>query len=290
MDEQGIEAELMFGSLSPSVEHEMHVDVEASYANLRAYNRWLEKEWGFGADGRIFSVPLLSLLDLDMAIAELDRLLACGARVVHLKPGPVYGRSPGEPYFDPFWARINEAGIPVAFHASDSGYNELWSVHWGERARPPLQDMSPFQWYLGSGDRPIADTMAGLVLNCLFVRFPNLKVLSIENGFAWLAPMLTGIDKAAKMGRRGKALGGHLEEEPSAVLRRHLYVSPYPEEDPLELIRLIGLDRVLFGSDYPHSEGLAEPVEFADKLHGLSDPEVKRVMRDNTAALLGLTA
>jgi len=69
-------------------------------------NRWLEEEWGFGADGRVFGVPLLSLVDVPLAVAELERLLARGARMVHLLAGPVLdaagaGRSPGDPYFDP---------------------------------------------------------------------------------------------------------------------------------------------------------------------------------------------
>lgn len=108
--------------------------------------------------------------------------------------------------------------------------------------------------------------LANLILNNLFWRFPNLRVLSIENGSAWVPSLLKAIDKAAKVGRRGRPIGGHVTDLPSDVFRQHVWVAPYFEEDPVALAELIGVDRVLFNSDWPHSEGLANPIEFADKL------------------------
>src|ERR1700722_16217564 len=75
MDEQGIEATLLFPSVGVAVEHEMHDDVDALYAGLRAFNRWLEEDWGLGEDGRIFAAPMISLIDVDQAVAELERVL-----------------------------------------------------------------------------------------------------------------------------------------------------------------------------------------------------------------------
>src|SRR5262249_13103984 len=131
MDEQGIESVLLFPTYGVTVEHAMRGDAEATFAAIAAFNRWLEEDWGFGADGRICGVPLLSLVDVALAAAELDRLLACGARIVHLLSGPVNGHSPGDPIFDPVWARLAEARVPVAYHAAESGYNELLSTQWG---------------------------------------------------------------------------------------------------------------------------------------------------------------
>ena len=98
MDEQGLEATLMFPSVAVAVEHELHDDVEACYANLRAFNKWIEEDWGYGADGRVFAAPLLSLLDADLAVAELDRVMGEGARMVHVKAGPrMAARRPTRP-------------------------------------------------------------------------------------------------------------------------------------------------------------------------------------------------
>ena len=77
---------------------------------------------------------------------------------------------------------------------------------------------------------------------------------------------------------------------PSAVLRRHLFVSPYHEEDIPALAQLIGASQVLFGSDWPHPEGLAEPASFADGLVGLPAADVRKIMRENAIGLLGLAA
>jgi len=90
------------------------------------------------------------------------------------------------------------------------------------------------------------------------------------------------------MGARGRWLGGALAERPSEVFRRHVYVAPFYEEDVLALVERLGPDRVLFGSDYPHPEGLAEPAEFADLVAPLPADQVRQILRDNTASLLGL--
>jgi predicted TIM-barrel fold metal-dependent hydrolase len=68
----------------------------------------------------------------------------------------------------------------------------------------------------------------------------------------------------------------------------HLYVSPFYEEDIVGLVSNIGAERVMFGSDYPHPEGVAEPVDFAKRLEGLSDDQIRMIMRDNAASLFGI--
>ena len=121
------------------------------------------------------------------AVAELDRVLSLGARLIHLRPGPTgSGRSPADPYYDPFWARLNEARVPVAFHINDYRYPEV-SLAWGEDPDPPVREMSAFQWAFVHGDRPIMETFGALIYGNLFGRFPNLYALSIENGSDWVS-------------------------------------------------------------------------------------------------------
>ena len=289
LDEQGIEATLLFPSVGVAVEHELHDDVDVLYANLRAFNRWLEDDWGFGADGRIFAAPMISLVDIDQAVAETERVLKAGAKILHVKRGPVYGGSVAEPKRDPFWARVEEANIPVAFHTGDAGYHELWGGQWGEVPRLPLQYMSPFQSYLA--DTAAEDTFANLILNNLFGRFPKLKVLSIENGSGWVAPLLKRLDKVAFMTRGQAGLGGPIEGRPSDAFKANIWVCPFFEEDPVALAGVLGFDHVLFGSDWPHPEGLEHPLDFADKLVGRAgNDDVRRVMRGNIADIMALAA
>ncbi len=286
MDRQGLEAALLFPTLGVCVEHFMKDDVEQTYANLHAFNRWLDEEWGFAHQGRIYAPPLLSLLDVDRAVEQLEWALGRGARVVHLRPGPACGRSPADLHFDPFWARVNEARAAVAFHISESGYNEMMSVHYGEQPNPASHRQSALQWTNFYGDRPIMDTMAALIFHNLFGRFPNVRVISVENGSLWVPYLMRAMDKMKGMGRNGPWLGGYVKGRPSEIFARHVFVSPFHQEDVVALAGLIGPSQVVFGSDYPHAEGLAEPAEFAKCLAGLSDDAVRRIMGENCRGLV----
>lgn len=285
MDEQGVDATVMLPSFGVSVEQEMADAPAAVMANFRAFNRWVEEEWGYGADGRVFGVPLLSLLDRDAAVAELDRVLAAGAKVVYLRPGHVNGRSPADAHFDPFWARVNEAGVPVAFHLSGGLVDQ--SAVWGEVPNPHHKAMSAFQFGFFFCDRPIMDTLGTLILNDIFGRFPDLKILSIENGSSWIPYFEKILHKGWRMAPFGPAPWGRPADRPVDVFREKVWVAPFPEEDNAALVRRMGSERVLFGSDFPHAEGTEQPIDFVHSLEGLPAEDVRNVMRSNLAGLLG---
>jgi predicted TIM-barrel fold metal-dependent hydrolase len=79
-------------------------------------------------------------------------------------------------------------------------------------------------------------------------------------------------------------------EDPLETIRNHVWVTPYYEEDLHALADLIGVERILFGSDWPHGEGLAEPLAFAKELDGFDERAVRKIMRDNCLDLLGVDA
>jgi predicted TIM-barrel fold metal-dependent hydrolase len=292
MDEQGIESILIFPTFGVTFEHALRHDAEATFAAMRAFNRWLEEDWGFGADGRIFGVPLLSLVDVGMAVAELERVLARGARMVHLNVGPVNGRSPGDPHFDPFWARLAEARVPVAYHASESGYNELLSTQWGHAPRPRSHHQSAWQYAFCFIETPLVHTLGALIFDNVFGRFPDLRVATIECGASWVAGLLPRLDKAQmSCTKHAPWVGGRLEHRASDVFRSHILVNPYPEENFELIFKWLGPQHLMFGSDWPHPEGIAEPRKFPDYLPaGTSAEAIRLMMRDNSRALLGLAA
>ena len=285
MDEQGVDAMVLFPTLAVCVEHFMKDNPARTYANVHAFNRWLEEDWGFGADGRIYGVPLMSLLDVDAAVAELVWVLDHGARFIHLRPGPQGGRNPADPHFDPFWSRVDEAKLTVCFHISESGYNEMMSVHWGEEANPSSHEQSAFQWTSFYGDLPIMQTISGLTFHNFFGRFPNVSVMSVENGSLWVPYLLGAMDKMKGMGRNGPWPGGYVKGRPSEIVKQRVFVSPYHEEDIPALCDVIGSGQVLFGSDFPHAEGLAEPLSFRNGLAGLSDADQDLIMGETLASL-----
>jgi predicted TIM-barrel fold metal-dependent hydrolase len=292
MDAQGIESILLFPTFGVTVEHALRNDAEATFAAAEAFNRWLEEDWGFGADGRIFAVPLLSLVDVPLAVAELERLLARGVRMVHLLAGPVNGRSPGDPHFDPVWSRLAEARVPVAYHAAESGYNELLSTQWGHRARPRSHHQSAWQNAFCFIEAPIMHTLGALVFDNVFGRFPNLRVATIECGSSWVPFLLARLDKAQKScTSHSPWLGGPVKDRASDVFKAHVRVNPFPEEDHVELLEWLRPEHLLFGSDWPHPEGIAEPRSYPDYLPaGTSSEAIRRMMRDNSRELLGLDA
>ena len=106
-----------------------------------------------------------------------------------------------------------------------------------------------------------------------------------------VAPLLRDMEKAMKMTTQDSVwLGGKVTDHPSDVFRHHVYVAPYHEDPIGPLVEALGEDRVLFGSDYPHPEGVAEPIDFAAGLVGLTEGTVRKIMRSNAATLLGLAS
>ena len=268
MDEQGVEAILLFPTLAVCVEHFLKHDADLLYANLHTFNRWLDDDWGFDHTVRSSrcrcsrcSMPTAPSPSSTSCSPPARGRWACGpARVRPLtcRPG-----------LRPALGTLNEARIPVCFHIGESGYNELFSTAWGEEANPSSHQQSAFQWTSFYGDRPIMDTLSALVLHNLFGRFPNIRCISVENGSLFVPYLLKVMNKMNGMGRNGPWLGGRITERPSDIFRRHVYVSPYHEEDVVTLAELIGDDHVLFGSDYPHAEGLAEPRDFLECIASL---------------------
>ena len=287
MDEQGIDACLMFSSaVSTEILFFKDKDPRALHAHFHALNRWVEDEWGYAYQDRVYCPAMLTLRDLDLAVKELERVIDQGARIVNLRPGHAYGRSPGDPYFDPFWARVNEAGLSVAFHQGESGWNAAVAKDWGYDPSPPVLEQSAWQWLNSYGNTAIMAALSALLYDNLFGRFPNIKVASVENGAGWLPYFMAHIDKMRGMGRNGPWNGGQLPERPTAIARRHILVAPYPEDDVEALVAAVGHEMIAMGSDYPHAEGMAEPADFQRLVDSLPDDQQRWILRDNGMRLV----
>jgi len=287
MDEQNVESCLMLPTTGVGIEPQLRETPEVLYPSVRAFNRWLEEDWGYGSDGRVYGAPLLSLFDLPQALVELERVLAAGARFIVITAGPpAPGRSPAEPHYDPFWARCEEAGINVVFHIGRTPFSEMYNTPWGLRPHPPSHRHSLMEWALSFTERPVVDTITALLSDNLFGRFPRLKVLTVEYGSSWVAPLLHKLDHIARLFSKDMWRFGTPPLTPSETFRQNVWVAPFFEDDVVGLAQCIGAGHVLNGSDYPHPEGLAWPVEFLEELEGLSDDDVRRIMRDNFAELV----
>lgn len=296
MDEQGIHAALMFPGHVLSLEFEFADDVDAIHANARAYNRWIHAEVGYAHAGRMFLPPYLPLADVDQAVDELERVIAEGAPVVAIATGhahggrsdPRGGRSVADPVFDPFWARIDEAGVRVATHVGPTDYAK-YGADLSEDPDAVLRDFDGLQYALYWGDRPAMETVACMIMHDLFGRFPGVRVCLSEQGTVWLPYILRKLDHAYLLGRQARF--GRLERRPSEIFREHFVVAPFPEENVKRVIAEVGIEPIVFGSDFPHGEGLAFPADYVSaQLEGLPQEQVLAIMRDNLGRFLGIEA
>ncbi|MFC5752204.1 amidohydrolase family protein [Actinomadura rugatobispora] len=284
MDEQGIRQSLMFPTLASLIEERMRDDPELTHVVIHALNEWLHETWSFDYKSRIYTTPVITLPIVEKAIDELNWCVERGARAVLIRPAPVPGyrgpRSFALPEFDPFWKRVVETGVLVAMHSSDSGYARYISDWEGQR-----NEMLPFKpnaFRQLSSWRPVEDAVGSLVCHGALTRFPDLKIAVIENGASWVAPLLNNLTDLYKK------MPHEFGENPVEQIKRHINVSPFWEEDMAELGDLIGIERVLFGSDYPHPEGLADPITYVDELQRLTEQDKAKVMGGNLAKLVGV--
>ncbi len=285
LDQQGLQGAMVFPTLASVIEVNLGHNAELTAALFHSLNSWIDEEWGFSRDNRLFSVPMISLADIDTAVTELDFVLKRGARVVGIRPAPVPGvggsRSFGFPEYDPFWARVADAGIFVALHSSATEYAQIANWWRGTSGAEYLPfEKNPLVEVIGKLGRPISDSVAAMICHGLFDRNPNLRVVSVENGAAWVAPLLHRLGIA--YGRMPQAF----KQDPRDALRRHVYVAPFYEDDVNELPKEIPVERIVFGSDFPHPEGLEEPLRYLDDFKDYKPDDLEKVFSSNLKGLL----
>tara|TARA_B100001540_G_scaffold310409_1_gene328136 strand:- start:1710 stop:2930 length:1221 start_codon:yes stop_codon:yes gene_type:complete len=283
LQEQGLEAVWLFPTLGVLYEELLKHDTEAVKVQFTAFNRWLQEDWGCNYQQRIFAAPYISLCDVDWACAELEWALAQGATVVCMRPAAVTladgsTRSPADPLFDPFWARLNESGIALVVHAADSGYTTHGYVKDGFSADFSGGVFSPNIKHFNI-ERAAYDFLITLCYEKLFERFPNLRVASIENGAEYLP------DLFRKLAQSRDRMRGYYAEDPGELFRHHVWINPFWEDDVNEVAHFMGADRVIFGSDWPHIEGMPQPLDYLPELARFDAAQQRRILRDNAREL-----
>ncbi len=287
MDEQGVQYALMLPTLASLIEERMRDDPDLCADAIHALNRWMAEEWPFVYENRIFSTPIITPGLVDRAIDELEWVLDQGTRVVLMRPAPAWGyqgpRSFALPEFDPYWERVQEAGILVVFHASDSGYVR-YSNEWegNQTEMQAFAQPQTFSAVVQGQHRDVQDAVTAMICHGALSRFPDLRIALIENGAGWVPHVLEHLDEVYSQ------MPQMFPERPSDTFKRNFWMHPFHEENPVGLIELLGADHVIFGSDFPHVEGLADPVSYVDELEGVSDDDLAKIMGGNMMKLLGV--
>jgi predicted TIM-barrel fold metal-dependent hydrolase len=283
MDQQGVSKIWLFPTLGMMYEQALAHDPEAVALLFTAFNRWLLEDWGFDYEDRIFAGPYVSLCDLDWACHELEWALDHGARTVVMRPAPIHTKDgvtpPADPQFDRFWARVNESGITVVVHAGDSGYSlqgygeDDFSADFNRNSR---LDLGALHLVI---ERPIYDFLGSIMIDRLFERFPNIRLASVENGASFLPDLCRKLRSAASK------YTDHFSADPVELFRRNMWINPFWEDDVRETVALMGGDHVIFGSDWPHIEGLPRPLDYLQELSDFTEDVQQMILLENVGEL-----
>lgn len=284
LDRQGVVEALNYPTLASLIEHASADDPALTLAIIHALNQWMLEHWSYNYQDRVYSTPIINLSEVDAAQRELAYLLEKGAKVALIKPGPVNGlhgwRSPALPEFDPFWRDVESAGLPIVLHASYPPLDD-YVAKWEPPHTQNFMKQSAFRW-MTLGHREIADMITSLICHGTLTRFPELRIASVENGSGWIFPLFNDFEELAKK------MPQNFPEHPHEVFRRNIWVSPFWEGCVSDVVNTVGWDKVMFGSDYPHPEGLPEPKGFWKYAEGMDVRRTYDFMGDNARRFMGL--
>ena len=128
-------------------------------------------------------------------------------------------------------------------------------------------------------ERAALDWLMTMSLQKMYERFSNLRIVSVENGSSFLP------DLFRKLPQQKNKLMGWFKEDPLELFKEHVWINPFWEDDPYEVADLMGPDRVVFGSDWPHIEGMPAPLDYVMELKEFSIDDQKKILLDNVSAL-----
>jgi predicted TIM-barrel fold metal-dependent hydrolase len=278
MQDMGIDRTLLWPTLASALEERLADDPDAVCVAVHALNQWMLEHWTFNYADAIFPTPIISLANLDAALAELEYVAEHGARIFLLRVAPVPTwkglRSFALPEFDPFWERVRELGLLVGMHAGDPGYTRFINEWEGVNREASFGHIgNPAFIALMSEKDALIDSLASIIGHGLAVRFPDLKFLPVEFASGWIRPFV------AKLRRAYESSPVLFDEDPFETFTRSIYVHAFHEPDPKGLLDLgIPADHLMFGSDFPHPEGMADPLAYSEVVESLTPGDQELVM------------
>jgi predicted TIM-barrel fold metal-dependent hydrolase len=257
------------------------LDPALGIAICRAYNDWL-LEFCAHAPERLRPVGMLvALHDPRAAVDEARRLADRGVRAIFVRPNPVHGRTLGDPAYEPLWAECEQRGLAVGIH---EGVGAHLPTIGGDRFR------TFFATHTASHPMEQMLAMLALVERGVFERHPRLRVAFLESGCGWLPYWMWRMDEHWEK-TRGVEGEPDIPLPPSEYIRRQCWISCEPDEPGLpELVRVIGEDRVLFASDYPHPDHEWPKTVETMLAVDLPEPLRRKILHDNAAAFYDLAS
>jgi predicted TIM-barrel fold metal-dependent hydrolase len=286
LDMFGFSGQLVFATFANVMF--MSRDLDLYYAGSAAHNRALVdfcKD-----DPRLLPVAYVPLADPARAVEVLEEAIDIGCTTVHVPSTAAGERSPSHPDLDPFWAVLNESGMPFVLHVGGGG--RLLDRAFHNNGRPVTDHLGGGENIRSKDFLAISNSpglfLGTLILDGIFDKFPNLRGAAIEEGAAWVISWMHQLDFAQRSFRRTEAPLRELEMQPSDYVRKHLKFTPFPGEPGGWMIEQAGDELFMFSTDYPHPEGGRDPLaKFEAAMPDVTDAAQQRFYYQNMADLLG---
>ncbi|MEM7540321.1 MAG: amidohydrolase family protein [Pseudomonadota bacterium] len=261
MDEMGIWAMVLYpnvGGFGAQAFLKMR-DPELMLTCVKAYNDW-QTEWAAADPRRLLPITSTPFWDIDAAVAEIRRCAALGHRGVLFTGEPHAFGMPviGDPHWNPLWETACEFGLPISFHIGsgnmEGGLNRDKLKTYGRLAT--FTEVS-VEFFMRNGMQ-----LSDLLMSGVLARYPEIRFVSVESGIGWIPFVLEAIDYQF-LGNRVSEERDDFEMLPSEYFRRNVFACYWFEQTaPQRLFDKVGVDNIMFETDFPHPTSL-----FGDEVH-----------------------
>jgi predicted TIM-barrel fold metal-dependent hydrolase len=247
-------------------------DKDLAAAVIRAYNDWHIDEWAGSHPGRFIPIAIPILWDPELLAQEVRRVAAKGCHAITFSENPSKLGLPTlhTDHWDPFWKAASDEGVVVCMHIGSSSSVPMTSPDAPVDVAIALTPLNSMQ------------TLADLLYSPPLQKFPDLTVALSEGGIGWVPYLLERCDYVYQHHHSwtGSDLGGRL---PSQIFREHIYTCFIDDSAGLRLRDLIGVDRITWECDYPHSDSTwpHAPEELGKSLSALDDAEIDKITHEN---------
>ena len=291
LDLLGFSSQLVFNTFENALilHTEQGDDIDMAYGLARAHNRALVSFCG--TDRRLLATGYVPLRDFARARDMAEEALRLGCKALLIPSACPRGHSPSHVALDAVWALAQEAGAPILFHVGGGG--QLLDPSYFVNGLPEVPDFHGGAENFRSVDymaipNPVMQTLATMIIDGVFERFPRLRCGVIEQGASWLPGWMRLLDSAHDAFRKNEERLQRLSLRPSEYVRRQIRATPYPAEDVGWIAAQAGPEVCLFSSDYPHVEGGRNPIKRFEASLGDAPLELRRrFYADNFADLMG---
>jgi predicted TIM-barrel fold metal-dependent hydrolase len=281
MKDMGIDRTLLWPTLASVLEGRVADDPDVAVAIIHALNEWMHEHWSFVYSDSIYSTPIVTLAaGNDRAIQELEWVHERGAKIFLIRVAPVTtwkGRkSFALPEFDPFWERVQELDLVVGMHSGDGDDMQRYRNDWDGIHSDALPFKHPGSVAFAKMAVELSlvqDGVASIIGHGLATRFPKLKFMPVDFQATWIRPFIqrirTAYDESPVL----------FEEDPFEVFKRNIFIHAFHEPDPKGLLDLgVPADRLMFGSDFPHPEGMSDPLAYSEVVADLPEETQALIM------------